>query len=316
MRCSPALLIALLACGPSTIEEASTFQQLDALVREGALAGRDTLELRDKGWGPELARMVEAAPDTGALRTLDLRGNLLGVAGAVSLAEADSLRGLHTLRLGPGRIFPDGQRLGDAGVRALAASPRLDGLEVLDVARNGVGPKGAAALSRGPVAEGLKALYIESNPLGDAGATALVGGTLGPLEILHAGWCEIGPEGATALANAPGLRGLHELLLSSNPIGNTGGVALAGADLPDLEKLYLSHTSLDDSAAAAFAAAGGLGALTHLNLDGNGLTDDGAKALAASPGLQRIEWLSLRDNLIGEDGRAALKERFGDRVEL
>jgi hypothetical protein len=56
--------------------------------------------------------------------------------------------------------------IGEAGARALAASPHLAGLKELDMSRNHVGAAGAAALTASPRLTGLVRLNLAQNRLG------------------------------------------------------------------------------------------------------------------------------------------------------
>jgi hypothetical protein len=65
--------------------------------------------------------------------------------------------------------------------------------------------------------------------------------------------------------------------------------------------------------AEAVAASPYLARLTSLYLNSNGI---GAAALAASPYLRQVSWLYVERNQIGTDAEQALRQRFGNRLDL
>jgi len=210
------------------------------------LSDRTELVLADKGFGPDLgSALVEGAPD---LVTLDVRGNLLGATGATSLA---SLEKLETLRLGPGRIYGEGNRIGAAGARGLLAAS--GSLTDVDLSKNQV--DGAAFEV---VKQPLVRLVVDSNPIGDEGCAAIA--RIETLEVLHLGWSGVGDACAEALSGHAGIR---ELLLSSNGVTDLGVAALAR--MPKLETLYVSNNSLTQATPLAH--------VDRLNVDGNALVD-------------------------------------------
>ena len=218
----------LLACGPSSLDEAHAYTDIERLVQGGALDGVTELRLADRGLGPELAELLAEHPR----EVLDLSGNLVGARGAVALAGMDSL---VELRLGPGRAYIDGNGLQDAGAAALAAG-ELDQLKVLDLTKNRLGPDAGAALASGLPA--LEKLVLDSNALLDEGATALAAR---PIDTLYVGWNGVGDDGAKALAQGR----YTTLMLAHNDIGPEGAAALAGT--ADLETLYLAGNDPGDA---------------------------------------------------------------------
>jgi uncharacterized protein (TIGR02996 family) len=92
------------------------------------------------------------------------------------------------------------------------------------------------------------------------------------------------------LATSPHLARLRDLNLGGNRIGNAGARALAGSP----------H----------------LAGLLHLDLSSNSITSEGGRALARSRHLGNLVTLNLKDNNFNEAATAALKERFGERVQL
>ena len=130
------------------------------------------------------------------------------------------------------------------------------------------------------------------------------------------------PAGARAIAR---LRGLEELDLADNPIGDEGLVALT-APLATVERLNLADCDLGPAGLAALLAADPP-ALRELWLHGNRLDDDAVRALVASPLFPRLTALSLFHNPTGPGAEAALADhplaaaltgttRLGDRFPI
>ena len=183
-------------------------------------------------------------------------------------------------------------RLGDDGAEALArlAPPRL---ERLVVDGNGIGPRGARALAGLRVRE----LRVSGNPLGDAGLAALCEG-LDELRILGAAETQAGAAGVAALGRAPFFRGLVELDLGENPMGERGGRELPAP--PSLVALRLAGTGLGD--AFVTLVAGRLPSLRCLDVAACGLDAPALEALAG----RQLHELRLADNELGDDGVAAI----------
>jgi uncharacterized protein (TIGR02996 family) len=181
----------------------------------------------------------------------------------------------------------------------------------------GVGVPASAFLSHGAAL--FRAAPIRDLKLYDAAgviARLATSPALGRAEILDLEKNELGDGEAEALAASPYLHRLRALLLWSNRVGGEGAVALARADLPNLERLDLSHNAVGDEGAAALAGAELVGRLRLLDLTANQVTDAGALALAASPHAAGLGWLDLTKNPIGAAGQSALRERYPGRVQV
>ena len=117
------------------------------------------------------------------------------------------------------------------------------------------GPLGeAVALS------GCTALYASNNEIGDEGVAALVaGGRVATLNTLDLSVNNIGGTGATALcaALAADASQLYELTLDGNPLGDSGGAAVAALLTTHgaLESLRLARCDLNAAALVAIASA-------------------------------------------------------------
>ena len=265
---TPLAFLLLAACGPSDFDQAKTLPQVQALIADGKLQGREELLLRDLGLGADLAKSIAASPDSTSLKVLDLRGNGIGPHGAAALAETENLSGLEALYLPPGQSHIEGNRIGDEGAQALFASTALSSLEILDLSQNNLGPESPLALTKGGLPN-LNQLILDSNALGDKGAAYLAGQGGRDMERLQLGWNGVGDLGAVALASGPLLTHAKVLLLSSNEIGPAGAVALSsGPSLGELEALYLSGNKVDAAGEALLEKRFG----KALKLDGGEMT--------------------------------------------
>ena len=95
-----------------------------------------------------------------------------------SLAGWPGLSRLVELRLAAGQLY-GGTKVTDAGVRALAASPHLTGLQVLRLESHGIQGTGALALAESPYLTNLRVLDLTGNPV-PAKAEKAIRQRLGP----------------------------------------------------------------------------------------------------------------------------------------
>jgi uncharacterized protein (TIGR02996 family) len=219
------------------------------------------------------------------------------------VAAAEHLAGVGVLRTFFG--FDHGRRV-DA-IKALARSPHLSGLRVLD-------------------------LHQSSFTIGSTRGDVIVG-TVGELanvtalESLALGGSEIGPEGVRNLAGSPHVAKLRALDLYHNPIGAGGTRHLAESpNLANLLALDVALTEIGDAGVEALASSPHLADLTHLNLRNHGLSLASAQAVARSPHLRSLRSLSFHFGSVGPDGARALAESanlsglvylnlFGNRID-
>jgi uncharacterized protein (TIGR02996 family) len=194
---------------------------------------------------------------------------------AQEIAKSPALRHIRTLDFG------DGNRLGNAGVEALMASPHLGNLRKLDLQRNALGSTAVRAIARSESAQSIESLELSNNDLYSAAAEEIAfGPALHRLEFLNLGTTRLGDAGVVALARSP--------------------------QMASLKHLYLNHNDLTDEAALAISRSPHLAQLRSLFLDRNSISDPGAQALANTETLANLEWLYLRQNRIGEPGARAL----------
>jgi uncharacterized protein (TIGR02996 family) len=206
-------------------------------------------------------------PKAARLMRLSLQLNRIGAAGCEAIGSSAQLASLEELNL-------TNTALGDDGVEALARGTTLRRLRRLDLqgGANCVGNRGAIALAASPMLAGLRVLNLEWNSgIGPAGARALAESPyLTQLEELILDHAPIGTEGAIALAKSANLRHLRHLSLQLTGIGDAGAKALAKSPhLTNLRTLLLGGCDLHAAGARAIAESRYLQGVTWLNLDGN-----------------------------------------------
>lgn len=184
-----------------------------------------------------------------------------------------------------------GNSIGAAELELLAGSRVLDRLQQLNI---GDGRMGGGALApllsrRGP--SSLRELWIaRSGELGAAGMEAGVDGeVLRGLEVLHAEMCRWEERAFPALLAGLSGGSISQLFLRSNNLNDTSAAALAAADLPALRKLDLSSNQLTSVGLTALLSAPWITQLEALDIS-NCLVDADSlqRAAAAGAPLQRI----------------------------
>jgi uncharacterized protein (TIGR02996 family) len=129
----------------------------------------------------------------------------------------------------------------------------------------------------------------------------------------------LGDEGIAALCvGADNLRGLRRLSIRSRVIGPGTAVALARTPaLAGLEFLQLYLGPTGDEGAVALAGSPHLAGLRELQLQSQGIGPVGAEALAATQHLTRLVRLSLSGNRFGAAGaRAVVSGRWAELATL
>jgi uncharacterized protein (TIGR02996 family) len=282
-----------------------------------ALAGSKSVRLRRlNAWIGNCddagMRALAESPAVERLEWLTLRAGHISAAGATALAESPYLGPLWHLELG-------GNQIGTEGVTALARCPRLSGVRVLGLDMARAGRDGLSALARSEHLLNLRRLELMWNyfragtmkVFADAPAFA-------QLQILNLHGNGLG-DGAAHIANAPHLKRLERLDLSSCSIKDAGGKALAESEnFPALTHLTLSRNRIGDATALALADSRVFPDLRLLALNNNAIGDAGAIALARSAQMETVEALGLRSNKIGDAGAKALLEspHFGRLKQL
>ena len=127
--------------------------------------------------------------------------------------------------------------------------------------------------------------------------------SLSELSELALSRCEVGPEGAAALASATFAEGLTWLALDNNPLTNAGlAPLLAGAGFPRLLALKLEHAGIGADGIEALVETDRLPTLRELNVYGNGGTPRTIRALRER--YRNVPERGERElpSLFGEDG--------------
>jgi Ran GTPase-activating protein (RanGAP) involved in mRNA processing and transport len=132
--------------------------------------------------------------------------------------------------------------------------PTAHKLLKLDLRYNDIGPAGIAAFLS-PLAEEaatpttLEILHLEGNCLGDVGVAHLATSLLSQIKLreLYLGANSIGPDGATALAEAAVRSSLTKLYLEGNHIGPDGAAAFTRALLEQSSSVVLKHLFVDNN---------------------------------------------------------------------
>ena len=260
----------------------------------------------------------------GAWRLRDVR--LVAVQQYIGeLVRCPHLSHLHRLDL-------SGNRIGDAAVAELAASPfvpellelvlsgndlskppEMPNLTALDVSNNplrsfefprglqrlGASGCGLTVESLAPLTS-LAELDVSSNALGPSGADALAGLSL-PLRRLDLSFNDIESAGAEALA----FDDLVSLTLRANRIAATDGLA-ESPHFGNVEELDLAVNPIGDRGVVALLRGEAFGSLTRLDVSNCGITDVGVAGLCASGTLGGLRELSLAWNPVGDAAVRAL----------
>jgi uncharacterized protein (TIGR02996 family) len=193
--------------------------------------------------------------------------------------------------------------------RALAASPYLERLRVLDLDDCGLFEAGVRRLLSSPHLTNLSELALPSADR-DGGATVrLVAGSphFRGLRALALGWRNLRTGDIRAVVGSPHLSRLKQLVLDGNELNESAVHALLGGEEgPEFEALDLRRTAFGDPMARALARAPRAASLKDLNLCCNPLAADGLRALADCPLLSGLESLWLGETDLSPAGLAAL----------
>jgi uncharacterized protein (TIGR02996 family) len=267
-----------------------------------------------------LTRELARSSLLGRLPELDLSGSFCLDEDLIELAASPHLGALTRLDLSDQGRAGSAPRPSAVGVRALADSPHLANLRVLDLSRLRLGPAALAALVWGSGLPRLEELIWPDNRCRDGGLRALAESPLlHRLITLRLGRNNLTAEGAAALADWPGPLPLRVLDLGNPPnlprrnaIGDAGLAALLrGPALSNLRSLLVPGNDVGAGGAWSLAAALHLAQLRDLDLAENHLGDRALEALLALP-FPRLRRLDLTGNPLSGDGWRRLRQRWGD----
>jgi uncharacterized protein (TIGR02996 family) len=287
------------------------------------------LDFHHSHLGPKRIRILTGSAAASRLLRLVLRGNRIGVGGAVALAESPHFSALLALNV-------SGNRLTDEGVAALASSANLAQLRILDLHEVGAAAAGLQSLARSAHLQSLTDLHYGFNRPDAAALAALAAPSALPgLRCLHLRSCKLRDEmfhalpaggfirlevldledngsltdaGIAALIRSPALAGLHTLRLGRTKAGVETMRALAENDrffrsgslaLPERGRKQVIGVLADTPHASL---------LEELSLTFSRLTDKEVARLARSPHLKNLRRLDLSYNSITAAGVALLTD--------
>lgn len=161
-------------------------------------------------------------------------------------------------------------------------------------------------LARSPALARLTGLYLGSSGIGDEAAGLLFSSNhLGNLRQVNLCFSPIGDAGlcAIAVADMPSLQGLW---LIGSLAGARGLAALVSSrSLPNLSEMSVGGRTVGPREAEAIASAA-VPRLKHLDFELGEVGSRGAIAVARSPGMANLEVLRLEDNKVGPEGAEAV----------
>jgi len=296
---------------------------IEPIVRKGDLRKLEALTLAGL-FTTSLARAVaESCP---SLRRLTIRHT------GVDPIEAEALEALATLPLR--ELELSSATIDEAGAAALASMTTLSRLRLVSVSGQ-LRPLGALRSK-------LDSLDLVSMHLGAALAPFLAQTALRELISLDLQRNQLTPDDLASALSELRAGTLQELVLSSNPVGESGAAALSLLPaLSKLERLRASQCGLDagafaalaraewplkraelglnvvdESAAKALAEGPLLRSLRTLNLSMAKLGSKAARVLGAAPWLEGVESLFLFSNKMGNTGLRALLEQMPNARDL
>lgn len=226
--------------------------------------------------------------------------------------------------------------LSERGLTAIATSPQLANLRVLDIRDTDMSSEVCGALFNSKTLARLESLSVGGYFLDEECAREISSADgLPALKRLHLSWRSISeaalldviespimknveslrvehhPDGGRALIAAlevsPNVKNLKALDLSGGGVSKDAIMALASSPaLARIEQLDLDHASVGDEALIALLDSRHLGKLERVELTGAMLTPRGIERLASEPKLASLKHLDLSLNAIGDRGARAL----------
>jgi uncharacterized protein (TIGR02996 family) len=235
-----------------------TTEGLPDLLGSPLIGRLDALDLMDTIFDIQAAWALASSPHLGRLRKLDLTQRSLGPEEARALASArfGSLTELNLFN----------NKIGPAGMIALAASPHLATLRSLSLMSNEIGTEGLRALADAPTLAGLRSLDLGRNRLGVDEAKVLAGSPhRSQLRHLSLWMNDIGARGAQAILLSPNLAGLWSLNLAGSSVTDaTAQQVLAKTPLRELRRLIFDFSWARKLTAAGERALATSDRLPHL----------------------------------------------------
>jgi Ran GTPase-activating protein (RanGAP) involved in mRNA processing and transport len=161
-------------------------------------------------------RAIADSPHLTSLKELDVSNNSLSAVALQPILDGPPANRLF-------RLILTENRLGDAGVAALVASPVFARMaerdRVIDLRRVEMGPAGARSLAASPALRHVESLDLEGNMLGDAGLAAIAASPhLTQIRVLNLHGNRIGDDGARALSRSALMEPIRVIDLTNNMI--------------------------------------------------------------------------------------------------
>ena len=214
------------------------------------------------------------------VRELALDRNKLNDDGVVSIARSAMLTNLNTLTLSNNNIT-------DKGCAAFAQT-NAEQISWLDLSNNKIGSAGVSAIAGAQQFANLEVLDLALNKnISGSAATAIANSPyMSRLTELNLYWGDIGRYGAEALAKSAHVTKLEKLVIANSRIKDDGLVALVESpNMANLIHLDLYACRASDVGVSAIAGSPHMTNLRYLNLTGNSskFTAAGIAALMESP---------------------------------
>jgi uncharacterized protein (TIGR02996 family) len=276
---------------------------MPALARDRHLVQLESLAFRGHFLRDRELRELLASPYLNRLTALDLREQGIETGGVRALAESPLISGLQLLDLGNNRA------VGDQAVRALAAASGAASLRTLKLGGTNLTARGVNDLFGSVTLSALRELDLSSVQWRDLSGfveSMARSPVLGKLTALNLARHPLPLTELQRLLSVLGRPGFLRLGLSDCRLEAGSAEALAATPFGSLEALDLSRNRIGSDGARALAESSALANLTELHLGWTDVRDTGVKAIASSPHLTRLTVLDLAHNEIGGPGLRAL----------
>ncbi len=223
-----------------------------------------------------------------------------------AISRASNMSALEHLSVS----VPEHGRLTNRSAIALATSPKLKGLQSLELRSGSLGDRGIGRLLRAPWCEQLRRLHLSSTELGPWISRALRRGPLPQIEDFALYGADLRQGRLQELLTGLPTHQLRALTLVSCTLGTEEMRVLARCSLHKIESLTLSHNPLGEEALYTLAQAPWLGEVKTLNLCGLAPQEAWSSEVWAVLGasLQTLEGLDLGVSPVGDEGVRRLIE--------